>query len=115
MNTVKRHPTMETFRRGLGQAIRNRRKALHLSQEQLAERLDLHRNYVSLVERGIQNITVETLFKLTEALDCSPNDLFSEAENLSDSPPAPARTPPDLDDSPIHLPAWRVAESNGQN
>ena len=101
MNEMKRCPSMPKFRRNLGQAIRNRRKALRLSQEQLAERLDMHRNYISLVERGIQNITVETLFKLSLALDCSPVALFAETESLS----SPGTSYPA---SPLTV--WRVAE-----
>ena len=113
INAVKRCPSMQEFRRGLGQAIRNRRKALRLSQEQLAERLDMHRNYVSLVERGIQNITVETLYKLTVALECSPIDLFTEAETMagslsSDISPVP-ETP-----YPLRPPVWRVAETDSR-
>jgi transcriptional regulator with XRE-family HTH domain len=101
---------MQEFRRGLGQAIRNRRKALRLSQGQLAEKLDMHRNYGSLVERGIQNITVETLYKLTVALDCPPVDLFTGAAVSPDAlspavPPAPAAVYP-----PPRPPVWRVAE-----
>lgn len=111
MNAVKRSPSMQGFRRGLGQAIRDRRKALHLSQEQLAEKVDMHRNYISLVERGIQNITVETLYKLTVALDCSPVDLFAEAAGSAEGaspavPPGPATVYP-----PPRPPVWRVAET----
>lgn len=105
MVAMKRCPSMQGFRRGLGLAIRNRRKALRLSQEQLAERLDMHRNYISLVERGIQNITVETLFKLSRALDCSPSTILDETESLSAPffPPAPSYPSP-------HAPVWRAAE-----
>ena len=46
-------------RRCLGTAIRKRRLALTLSQEQLAELADCHRNYVGNVERGEQNITID--------------------------------------------------------
>ncbi|MBR6021416.1 MAG: helix-turn-helix transcriptional regulator [Kiritimatiellae bacterium] len=102
---------MQEFRRGLGQAIRNRRKALRLSQEQLAERLDMHRNYISLVERGIQNITVETLYKLTVALDCSPADLFTEAAGSVNAPPPSVSPAPATVYPPPRPPVWRVAES----
>jgi len=71
---------MEFIRAALGEVIRNRRKALGLSQEAMAERLDLHRNYVSLVERGIQNITLETLCKLSDVLGCFPSAILAEVE-----------------------------------
>jgi len=49
------------YRRKLGDAIRYRRKARKLSQEKLAEHADVHRNYIGLIERGEQNITIESL------------------------------------------------------
>ena len=40
-----------------------------ISQEQLAFKADLHRTYISQLERGLKSITVKTLFKITESLD----------------------------------------------
>lgn len=40
------------------------------SQEELAERCDLHRTYIGAIERGERNITVKTLFRVAEALRC---------------------------------------------
>lgn len=59
-----------------GQAIRRRRLALGLSQEQLAERAGLHRNYVGFLERGERNASLATLFGLARALELSLGDLF---------------------------------------
>lgn len=66
---------IQDFRLQLGKAVRQRRKAMELSQEAFAERLDVHRNYVGLIERGQQNITLETLVKLCRAFGCQPADL----------------------------------------
>lgn len=66
------------FRSSLGEAIRRRRKAMNLSQEAFAEVLDVHRNYVGLIERGEQNITLETLVKLCRAFRCQPSDLLPD-------------------------------------
>jgi transcriptional regulator with XRE-family HTH domain len=107
---VKHYESMPQFRKALGNALRNKRKALRLSQEELAERLDLHRNYVSLVERGLQNITIETLFKMSGVLGCSPSGLLAEAERTATSSTPPAET---LQYEPYPLPpspAWHVAE-----
>jgi transcriptional regulator with XRE-family HTH domain len=41
------------------------------SQEALADRADLHRTYVSSVERGERNVTLETIEKLAVALSVS--------------------------------------------
>ncbi len=53
----------------LGREIRRHRKAHNLSQEGLAERADLHRNYIGFLERGERNPTAKTLFQIARALD----------------------------------------------
>ena len=63
-------------RKRLGGQIRERRVALGLSQEQLAERIDCHRNYVGNVERGDQNVTIDMLARFGRALDCTLADLM---------------------------------------
>ncbi|MEI6787361.1 MAG: helix-turn-helix transcriptional regulator [bacterium] len=55
----------------LGAAIRERRRAIGLSQEDLAELIDCHRNYVGTIERGEQNITFDLLIRFAKALDTS--------------------------------------------
>lgn len=55
----------------LGTAIRERRRAIGLSQEDLAELIDCHRNYVGTIERGEQNITFDVLMRFVKALDTS--------------------------------------------
>lgn len=74
------NPTgIPAHRRRLGDAIRNRRRNLKLSQEGLAERVDCHRNYVGSVERGEQNVTVDVLMRFTKALGCSLAELTGAA------------------------------------
>ena len=66
-------------RRMLGAAVRVRRRALGLSQEEFAEKVDCHRNFVGRIERGEQNPTVDTLVRIARALRCKISDLFFEA------------------------------------
>ena len=63
----------------LGAAVRVRRRALGLSQEEFAEKVDCHRNFVGRIERGEQNPTVDTLVRIARALRCKISDLFFEA------------------------------------
>jgi transcriptional regulator with XRE-family HTH domain len=61
-----------------GRAVRKRRRELDLSQEELAERASLHRNYVSDIERGDRNPSLENICKLAKALDIKVSTFFSE-------------------------------------
>ncbi len=70
----KRTPARIAF----GNLVRRRRYELDLSQEQLAERANLHTNYVGSVERGERNIALENILSLAKALQCSPKDLMPE-------------------------------------
>ncbi len=60
--------------------VRRLRKQLNLSQEELAERSGLHRNFVGLIERCERSPTVETLFKLSRGLDTTPTKLIAAIE-----------------------------------
>jgi transcriptional regulator with XRE-family HTH domain len=59
----------------LGESIRSRRKKARLSQEQLAEKADLTRNYIGDIERAEKKITLETLAKIAKALKCRIREL----------------------------------------
>jgi transcriptional regulator with XRE-family HTH domain len=60
-----------------GATIRTLRDERGLSQEELAERAGLHRNYVGGVERGERNIALENIVKLAKALSVATRDLFT--------------------------------------
>ncbi|MDX3775222.1 helix-turn-helix transcriptional regulator [Chromatiaceae bacterium AAb-1] len=68
---------------GFGKVLRRLRKQAGLTQEQLGQEANLQRNYVSLMERGINQPTITTLFKLAKALDCSPSQMIMEVEKNS--------------------------------
>lgn len=63
-----------------GRVVRAARVAKRLSQEQLAERASLHRNFVSLVERGQSKIALDSLFSLADALETSASELLRLTE-----------------------------------
>ena len=72
-------------------AIRRRRRELDFSQEELAERAELHRTYISDIERGERNPSLENIEKLAKALGISIARLFTdygvevESESENDS------------------------------
>ena len=61
-----------------GSTLRRLREERGYSQEELAERADLHRNYVGGVERGERNVGLENIVKLAKALSVPPQELFAD-------------------------------------
>lgn len=53
------------------------RLAAGISQEELAARAGLHRTYISSIERGARNVSLENIFALARALGCDPRDLLA--------------------------------------
>lgn len=52
---------------------------MEVSQEKLAELANVHRNYVGKVERGEQNITIDSLVRFADTFGCRPSVLLDEA------------------------------------
>lgn len=63
------------LQKAFGEKLRSRRLENKLSQEKLADLADLHFTYVSSVERGERNISLENMGKLAKALNCKISDL----------------------------------------
>ena len=63
-----------------GEAVRERRLELGLSQEVLGFRCGLDRTYVSGIERGVRNPTLVTIRKLAGGLETTASDLLKRAE-----------------------------------
>jgi len=61
----------------VGQRIRELRKKLKLSQEALAFKAEVDRTYITDVENGRRNISVEILEKIIIALEISISDFFN--------------------------------------
>ena len=63
-----------------GRVLRERRRATGLSQEALAERADLSRSYVSMLERGLHYPSLDIVFVLAEVFECEPSRLVEEVQ-----------------------------------
>lgn len=66
------------IRKAFGLKVRMRRFEMEITQEELAEKADLHPTYVGSVERGERNIALENIIALAKALGCSPKELMPE-------------------------------------
>ena len=60
----------------LGHNVRRIRTEAGLSQEELGYRAKLHRTYISSIERGERNVSVENIFAIADALKVPHGDLL---------------------------------------
>ncbi len=67
---------------GFGEVLREARLATGMSQERFAHAVGMDRTTISLLERGKQSPTVETVWKLAEKLDVKPSTLMGRLERL---------------------------------
>jgi len=63
----------------VGNAVRAERKKARLSQETLAERADLTRNYIGQIERAEKKVTLEALAKVAKGLKIAIAELIRDA------------------------------------
>ncbi len=76
----------------VGPAVRALREQAGFSQEELADRAELDRTYVSGIERGRRNPSVKSLQRVVAALDTSLDSLFIKARVLAEAGPHHAST-----------------------
>ena len=61
-----------------GNKVREEGIKLHLSQEDLADKANVHRTYIGMIERAEKNITLENIKKIVDALELKLSDFFSD-------------------------------------
>lgn len=64
----------------VGQVIQRVREEKQLSQEVVSGFADIGRTHLSAIERGVRKPTLETFFRIAEALKVSPSSLLAEIE-----------------------------------
>lgn len=63
-----------------GHTIRDIRLSKQISQEKFADMCGLHRTYVSDIELGKRNVSLENIEKMADALEIKISDLFRKVE-----------------------------------
>jgi len=69
----------------MGQRIKSLRQANNMTQEELSEKAGITAKYLSSIERGHENPTLDTLIHIAGALGVDLSDLFQYAHESSDS------------------------------
>ena len=65
----------DEFYKNLSKNIKNRRKNLSLTQQDLADRLDMSLNFVGKIEVAFSKPSLDTLIEIAKALDTTVSDL----------------------------------------
>ena len=68
----------------IGKRIQGRRKQMGLTQEQLADKMDVSIQMVSNLERGNKAIRIENLIKLSQILNISTDYILTGKETTDD-------------------------------
>jgi len=79
-NSMTDKGKVNMFEEEFGLAVRRRRHKLDLSQEDFADKADIHRTYVSSIELGKVDVGIGTAYKVAAALGLPLSTLIKEAE-----------------------------------
>ncbi len=71
----KRTPLRISF----GRTVRNRRMDLDLTQEEAAEKAEVHATYWGSVERSERNVSLENIVTIAKALECLSSALMPDS------------------------------------
>ena len=67
---------------GLGKRIRAKRRALHLTQEKMAELANISFSFVGHIERATRIHSLDTICRIADALDCSIDELIGRRQGI---------------------------------
>jgi len=79
----RKNPDQKLVEKSYGQVLRKFRQDKGLSQESLGFRSGYHRTYISLLERGLKSPSLQTVFRLAEALEVEPYEMVKHTQDLS--------------------------------
>jgi len=75
--------SFENLQTTLAQNIRAARRALAMSQEELAHQAGIDRTYASQIERGIGNPSLRVIFAIAQALEVDLSELLSAKTKMT--------------------------------
>lgn len=82
MNTAKRNKISNTpILNLLANNIKYYRVKMKISQEKLAELAELHPTYISNIEQGKRNLSLQNVYQIAKAFDMSVSDLLKEIKD----------------------------------
>ncbi len=81
--SINNHSIKSAF----GQAVRQHRRALRMSQKTLGKRADLHRTYIADIERGARNPSLETISRIAGGLEVPMTALFETVKSMAETRP----------------------------
>ncbi len=67
---------MNNYKKEMGKRLKNERRKYHLTQENIAEMLDISVKHYSEVERGITGLSVENIIKISNILNLTTDYLL---------------------------------------
>jgi transcriptional regulator with XRE-family HTH domain len=71
---------MKSLKARFGELLRELREKRGLTQDELGTDANLDRTYISLLERGLRQPTLEVIFTLAKALNVSPSSMIKRLE-----------------------------------
>lgn len=76
-------PSLPTLQRAFADVLKTLRTEAGLSQQQLALESDLDRTYISLLERGMRQPSLGTIFRIATVLKVAPHEIVTRVERRS--------------------------------
>jgi transcriptional regulator with XRE-family HTH domain len=75
-----------THRQRFAETLREARRNAGISQEELAERSDLHRTYISQLERGLKSPSLDVMVAIAKGLRMTPLEFVSRVFSEGSKP-----------------------------
>jgi DNA-binding Xre family transcriptional regulator len=84
MSRAHQHLDLDALDRALGNTIRLRRSALHMSQTKLADAAGVSFQQIQKYERGVNRVSFSCLVAISQGLGCRVADLVGEPDGAAD-------------------------------